>query len=160
MIWIRRLLLTGYVLAWSIVLSGLALMPVSLIAESMNRRWHIDDDWSWLGIPLGAIIGGWFAIRTRCARLMHIASILGGTVAAIILFWRSSRLAERGLALTGVHGPFSGFAEQIGSLLYFLLASMAAIAATAGGLGLLLREIDRRQLRANQDTDSRGEASK
>jgi hypothetical protein len=74
--WLKRIALT-LSLAITMTGFGIAVFLASMwLAELLQQRWRMDDDWTWLALPLGAALGIALWLKYRRRIWIHVCSLV------------------------------------------------------------------------------------
>ena len=123
------------------LMTGLAFslfLGASWLSEAVIRHhWRGDDDWLWLMLPVGGVLGLWLGLRYHRRAWIHVTSgVLGSGVAAFLL--HVSRLTARQPGDLG-EGIGRILAVWLARVLLVTGAVALAVAGVAAALVLILR---------------------
>ena len=120
--WLKRLALTCS-LTITTTGMGMSLFLASMhLAELLQQFWRIDDDWTWLMLPLGAVMGIGLWLKYRQRIWIHVCG-------AVLTLWLAVSLAS--IFTTPTPPGMQGLGIAIGK------AIAAAILYVAGITGLI-----------------------
>jgi hypothetical protein len=144
----------------SVLLSSLMLgtalilfLTATVFAEALNKMYRVDDDWSILALPIGAVVGLTLGVRYRNHRWLRVlAGVLLVLLVGLIVSWSIPRRAPEGM-----QGLSVGLGNMIGAaLLHTALITgglSLAVAAIATSIVALISKHGRRK-RDNENATS------
>ena len=136
----------GFFACWTLTAALVAYGLCAIAWESMDQHVEllrgIDDDWTFVAIPVGAVLGAWGARRTLRARRFQIVCIPAGLVVLLVGLVASLDLLAESRRLSGT-GPFAGIGEAIAGVLFAGLAVAGGLIVGIGVCGVIATRAER-----------------
>ena len=110
----RWLFSVGYFGSWLIAAALLSYVLTALLwgIADMSKLTGLDDDVVLLALPIGAVLGGWGAVRARYASVLHRAFLICGIPIAAVGAVMAIRFVQSSERAAG-SGPFAGLGELV-----------------------------------------------
>ena len=131
----------GLTVSLASLMTGLAFvlfLGATWLSEAVIRHyWQGDDDWLWLTLPAGALVGLALGLRYRRRVWIHVAGTVLGLGTASFLIWLSAWAAAQPKGLGA--GLGQAIAVWLSLITVGTLGVSLVIAGIATALGMWLR---------------------
>ncbi len=123
--------LTALALSLASLTAGLSLLlflPGNWVAEAIQHRWGGDDDWVWLMLPCGGVLGLVIGVRYRGRIWLHCASLAFGLGTMALFLWLSVPVRSEPGGLAG------GIGAVISAWLRIMVLWVAGVSLVTAGI--------------------------
>lgn len=135
---LRWLALTVSLASWMSGSAAVLFLGATWLIEAVIQHyWRGDDDWLWLMLPAGAILGLSVGARFRARIWSHMVSVVLGVGLAAFLVWVSVSATSQPRDLDAAIGRT--IAVWMGRVLLAVVAVSLVVAGTVSAMLLLFR---------------------